>query len=146
MNEHALTSHSPTATQNFSFALGVISWHPNSPLGGLNMQSLVCVVGPITNDCRTHVIRRIRSIYPVSFFFFVLSLTMLPSLAMAADVPDASYIGQVCFAVADERDLGPQDPDNDQDTLTLLKPATGETQVIGTTGTHNVEALTFGPH
>src|SRR5438046_2260995 len=76
----------------------------------------------------------------------VVYAAVMPPEAIPNSAPNASHIGQICFAAADERDLGPQDPNNDQDTLTLLNPATGEANIIGATGTHNVEALTFGPH
>ena len=70
---------------------------------------------------------------------FVL-LALLPQIALA-QTPPYEFIDQ-CFAVADEL---PGSANLQTDTLTRLDRKTGQSFVIGQTGSTNMENLAFGP-
>ncbi|MEZ4864078.1 MAG: SdrD B-like domain-containing protein [Caldilineaceae bacterium] len=76
-----------------------------------------------------------------SFVFLVLlfTLLLLPSQLFAQGTQQYD-ITQQCFAVADELASG-----STQDTLTRLDRTTGQSFVIGSTGTLNIEGIAFGP-
>ena len=67
-------------------------------------------------------------------------LALLPQIALA-QTPPYGFVDQ-CYAVADEL---PGSSNLQTDTLTRLDRATGQSFVIGQTGTTNMENLAFGP-
>ncbi|HXF62100.1 MAG TPA: SdrD B-like domain-containing protein [Caldilineaceae bacterium] len=72
-----------------------------------------------------------------------LCFCLLPGVVAAQLVTPASHIGPVCLAIADE--LDPGQGGSDPDTLVQLDRNTGQTQIIGQTGTTNIEDMAFGP-
>ena len=85
-----------------------------------------------------------KMLRPSSFIAAIILLGVLPSVALADDYSTTSHLGDLCFAVADERTLAGGAEDS-QDTLVHLNVVDGTTDVIGLTGTTSVEAMTFGP-
>ena len=68
-------------------------------------------------------------------------LALVPQIALAQTPLTYGFVDQ-CYAVADEL---PGSANLQTDTLTRLDRATGQSYVIGQTGTTNMENLAFGP-
>jgi hypothetical protein len=56
------------------------------------------------------LLSRYRLLVVSTFICFILSLSF-PAVALAQDFTINNHLGEVCYAIADEREL-PQDPDN----------------------------------
>ncbi len=73
----------------------------------------------------------------------LLLVLLLAPHTVSAQVPNDNYdFTQQCFAVADEIASG---PDSQLDTFARLDRTTGQSFVIGATGTRGIEAISFGP-
>lgn len=91
---------------------------------------------------RSHRLRAVRSV-PI-LIFLLIALALLPDVALAQDPTQPNQLVELCLAVADELDLG-NNQENHTDTLTKINRFTAEHEVIGETGTEDIEAMTFGP-
>lgn len=86
------------------------------------------------------MIPRSRGAIPITVALLVVGCLLLSTIPMstrAAEITD-------CYAIADEHIL-PDGTKDGADTLVRMDFTTGQTTIIGLTGTRNIETMTFGP-
>jgi hypothetical protein len=89
---------------------------------------------------------RLRRVFIIATLIILYSIPAViwTDSVSANNIAAIGQTSEVCFAVADERDLDGGGEDS-ADTLTRINRFTGEPEIIGLTGTQNIEEIAFGP-